>query len=96
MFKCLKIFIYTPNICVQDRETVFTKTFKTYANFVWIEVFDVKRKNITIKINIWIAFKIKKIIIHLKGLYETNSKFAPEAILVFHGISFEKIPKNFD
>ena len=38
-------FIYTPNIYVKDRETVFTKTFKTFTNFVWIEVlsFTVKR-----------------------------------------------------
>ena len=38
-------FIYTPNIYVKDRETVFTKTFKTFTNSVWIEVlsFTVKR-----------------------------------------------------
>ena len=38
-------FIYTPNIYVKDRETVFKKTFKTFTNFVWIEVlsFTVKR-----------------------------------------------------
>ena len=27
--KCLTIFIYTANIYLQDRETIFTKTFKT-------------------------------------------------------------------
>ena len=61
-------FIYTPNIYVKDRETVFTKTFKTFTNFVWIEV---------------LSFTVKR-------LYEVQSS------LVFHGISFLKIPKNFD
>ena len=29
VFKCLKSFINTPNIYVQDRENVFTKTFRS-------------------------------------------------------------------
>ena len=49
----------------QDRKTVFTNTFKAFKNFVWIEIFCVKRKNITKKINIWIAFRIKKVVISL-------------------------------
>ena len=49
-------------------ETAFRKTFKTFTNFVWVEMFCVKRKNITIKINIWIIFRIKKIIIHFKRI----------------------------
>ena len=47
---------------MQGRETGFTKTFKI-TNFVWIEIFCVKRRNITIKINIWVTFRIKKYII---------------------------------
>ena len=31
MFNCIKNFIYAPKICVQDKETVFTKTFKTFG-----------------------------------------------------------------
>ena len=55
--------MYTPNISVQDINR-FTKAFKTFTNFVWIEVFCVKNENTIIKINIWIAFKIEKIISH--------------------------------
>ena len=51
VFKCLKTFVNTPNVYVQDRETVFTKTFKTFTNFVWIEIFCVKRRNIKEKKN---------------------------------------------
>ena len=75
-------FIYIPNIYVQDIETVFTKTFKTFTNFVWTEIFCVKRRNMTTKINIWIAFRIKKISFTVKGLYDIDSKFASGAILV--------------
>ena len=82
------MFIYAPNIYVQDRETVFTKTLKTFTNFVWIETFCVKRRNITIKINIWINFRIKKLSFTVKGLYDIDLKFASGSILVFHGISF--------
>ena len=66
-------------------ETAFTETFKTFTNFVWIEIFCVMRRNITTKLNIWIAFRIKKIIIHCKGLYDIDSKFASGPILVFSG-----------
>ena len=68
VFKRLRIFIYTPNVYAQNRETVFTITLKTFTNFVWIEIFYVNRRNITIKTiknNIWVAFRIKnKMIIH--------------------------------
>ena len=40
-----QIFIYTPNIYMQDRETVFTKSIKSFTNFFFIEVFRAKRKN---------------------------------------------------
>ena len=79
------MFIYTPNVYVQDRETVFIKTFKTFTNFVWNKIFCVKTRNITTKINIWIAFRIKKLSFTVKGLYDIDSKFASGAILVFSG-----------
>ena len=46
----------------------FSKTFKTFKNFIWMEIFCVNRRNITIKINIWIAFSIEQIIIHCKRI----------------------------
>ena len=90
VFKCLIIFIHALNIYVQNREAVFTKTFKTFTNFVWIEIFYVKRRNIIIKVNIWIVFRIKKLSFTVKWLYDIHSMFASGAILVFHGISFSK------
>ena len=68
VFKCLRIFNYTPNIFVQDWEIVFTKTFKTFRSFISIDVFCVKRRIVTIKINIWIAFRIDKINIQCKRI----------------------------
>ena len=66
VFKFLEILIYTPNIYVQDRITAFTKTFKAFTNFVWIEIFCVKRRNINMKVNISITFRVKENIIHYK------------------------------
>ena len=38
VFKCLKTFnLYL--YCLHARQTIFTKTFKTFTNFVWIEIF---------------------------------------------------------
>ena len=45
---------------MQDRGIIFTKTFKTFPNFIWIEIIFVKRRNITVKPNMWIAFRIIK------------------------------------
>ena len=45
---------------MQDRENIFTKTFKTFKNFVWIKIIFVKSRNITVKPNMWIAFRIIK------------------------------------
>ena len=53
---------------MRDWEIVFTKSFKTFRNLVWIEIFCIKRKNITIKIDFWMAFRIKKIIIYFKRI----------------------------
>ena len=60
------MFIYTHNIYMQDRESVFTKKVKTFTSFVLIEVFCVKSRNISKKINIWITFSIDIIIILCK------------------------------
>ena len=73
---------------MQDRETVFTNTFKAFTNFFCIEIFCVKRRNITLNINIWIAYRIEKLSFTVKGLYDISLKFVSGAILVFHVISF--------
>ena len=52
---------YTSNVCAQDRNCF-------YKDIQNLHEFRVKRKNITIKINIWIIFRIKKIIIHFKRI----------------------------
>ena len=97
VFKTLKSFINTPNIYVQDRENFFTKTFKTFTNFDWIEVFIVSRGEISLEKLISGSFsELKKISFTVKGLYEIDSKFASGAISVFNRISFLKIPKIFD
>ena len=72
------------------------KTFKTFTNFVWIETIYVKRRNITIKINIWIAFRNKKkISFTVKTLYDIDSRFTPGFILVFSGnYSFKEATKS--
>ena len=70
---------------MEDRETVFTKTFKTFTNFVWIEIFFVKRRNITKKLISGSLSELKKLSFTVKGLYDIDSKFASGAILVFSG-----------
>ena len=67
-YKCLNIFIYTPNIYVQDREIVFTNTFKNFINLFRLQYLPSRRETSSLKFNIWIAFRTKKIIVHCKRI----------------------------
>ena len=69
------------------------KTFKTFMNFVWMEVF-VSRGEISLYTLLLIfgsLSELKKISFAIKGLYEIDSKFASGVILEYLSI-LAKLP----
>ena len=78
VFKCLKTFIYTSTVCMQDKPFSQRHSKPSRISF-GLKYF------VSIKTNIWIAVRIKKLSFTVKGLYDVDSKFASGAILVFPG-----------